>query len=72
MLISEDKVWRYNYSWSWTANRDDWIRAVNDERRKYNEDMLPAELADLKFEEYYPKKDYDKSHEYRVTYKAGL
>tara|TARA_B100001113_G_C21024334_1_gene584971 strand:+ start:861 stop:1076 length:216 start_codon:yes stop_codon:yes gene_type:complete len=68
MLINEDEVWKYNYDWSWTANREDWIRAVNDERRKYNEDTLPLELANSKFEEYYPQKEYDKSHEHRVNY----
>ena len=60
MLLSEQKMWKYNNNWSWAANRDDWFFAVNDERRRYNEDLLTKELADIKFEERYPQKEYDK------------
>ena len=59
MNIEQDKKWQYNPEWSWTANRDDWIIAVNAERRKYGEDLLPVELAHAKFEEQYPQKEYD-------------
>ena len=59
MHIEQDKKWEYNTEWSWTANRDDWIIAVNAERRKYSEDVLPMELAHAKFEEQYPRSEYE-------------
>ena len=55
----QDKKWEYNHEWSWTANRDNWVFAVNDERQKYGEDKLSLDLAYVKFEEQYPRNEYD-------------
>ena len=55
----DDQQWQYNKNWSWAANRDDWFYAVNEERRKYNEKTMTQEQAYAKFEEYYPKKDFE-------------
>ena len=56
---NDTEQWKYNINWSWVANRDDWFYAVNDERRRYNEKIMTQEQAYAKFEEYYPKEDFE-------------
>ena len=55
----QDKKWEYNHDNYRTANRDNWVFAVNDERQKYGEDKLSLDLAYVKFEEQYPRSEYD-------------
>ena len=55
----EQKTWQYNSEYSYQANMSSWIDAVNFERKQYNETVLTQEQAEMKFQEVYPKEDFN-------------
>jgi len=58
-MQTEQKTWQYNSEYSYQANMSSWIDAVNFERKQYNETMLTQEQAEMKFQEVYPKEDFN-------------
>ena len=59
MSKAEQKSWEYDSSQSYEANQSSWIDAVNFERKQHNENTLTQEQAEMKFQEYYLKGDYN-------------
>jgi len=58
-MQTEQKTWQYNSEYSYQANMSSWIDAVNFERKQYNETVLTQEQAEMKFQEVYPKEDFN-------------
>ena len=58
-MQTEQKTWQYNPEYSYQANMSSWIDAVNFERKQYNETVLTQEQAEMKFQEVYPKEDFN-------------
>jgi hypothetical protein len=58
-MQTEQKTWQYNPEYSYEANMSSWIDAVNFERKQYNETVLTQEQAEMKFQEVYPKEDFN-------------
>lgn len=58
-MQAEQKTWQYNSEYSYEANMSNWRDAVNFERKQYNETILTQEQAEMKFQEVYPKEDFN-------------
>lgn len=58
-MQAEQTIWQYNPEYSYEANMSSWIDAANFERKQYQETLLTQEQATMKFEEYYPRSDYE-------------
>ena len=56
--VVEENQWQYNSEFSYEANMNNWVDAVNFERSKYNETLLTKEQAEMKFQELYPRSEY--------------
>ena len=50
--------WMYSSEYSYEANMNNWIDAVNFERRGHNETLLTKDQGVMKFHEIYPKGDF--------------
>jgi len=61
MTQVEEKQWQYNSDYSYEANMSNWIDAVNFERSRHNEAVLPQAIAEMKFQETYPRSEYGSS-----------
>ena len=58
---NESNQWQYNLEFGYEANMSNWIDAVNFERRKHQETELTQEQAEMKFQEMYPRSDYEQT-----------
>jgi len=61
MGIVEQTQWEYNPEYSYEANMNNWIDAVNFERKQHEEEVLSNKIAEMKFQEIYPRSDYGKT-----------
>ena len=58
---NDSNQWQYNPEFSYEANMSNWIDAVNFERRKHQETELTQEQAEMRFQEMYPRSDYEQT-----------
>jgi hypothetical protein len=58
-MQAEQTIWQYNPEYSYEANMNNWRDAANFERKQYQEVLLTEEQAKMKFQEYYPRSDYE-------------
>ena len=58
-MQAEQTIWQYNPEYSYEANMNSWRDAANFERKQYQEALLTEEQAEMKFQEYYPRCDYE-------------
>ena len=56
---NDSNQWQYNPEFGYEANMSNWIDAVNFERRKHQETELTQEQAEMRFQEMYPRSEYE-------------
>jgi len=56
---NDSNQWQYNPEYSYEANMANWIDAVHFERSANNETKLTQEQAEMKFQEMYPRSEYE-------------